>query len=56
MKFTITIKEDVITAKLGTYFATVKADVPEDPRDCIETLLSDHIIYDLLEDLAHEII
>jgi hypothetical protein len=56
MKITILINEDVVEARIGTYSVSAKADIPEDPKACIETLLEEHILYELLEELAHEII
>lgn len=55
MKLIINIDEDIVTARIGDYEASVKADMPDDPKDIIETLLSEHILHDVLEELHNEI-
>ena len=56
MKIIIRIDGDVVTAKCGTYVVTIKADLPQDQREIVECLYQDHIINELLEELAHEIL
>lgn len=50
----IVVAEDVVTAKVGAYEASTKADMPEDPKDIIEYLYQEHIIDELLEEIYYD--
>lgn len=55
MKVVIYIDEDVVTARVGSYEVSTKADVPEDVREALEFLYDEHIVQELLRELTHEI-